>query len=91
MEFAFESYYGQHTTLANYAYLDLLDQAWTAIGRPLPQGGSVTDVGCANFWYARTLHTFFRPAKLTGVEVEGFRVYPISRRRAFLHGEPRDG
>ena len=66
MEFAFESYYGQHTTLANYAYLDLLDQAWTAIGRPLPQGGSVTDVGCANFWYARTLHTFFRPAKLTG-------------------------
>ena len=36
---AFESYYGQHTTLANYAYLDLLDQAWTAIGR-LPRAAA---------------------------------------------------
>jgi hypothetical protein len=71
----FESRYGRHTSLANYAYLDLLDQAWTAAGRPVPTGGLVTDVGCANFWYARTLHRFFRPAKLTGVDVEGYRLY----------------
>ena len=72
----FESYYGQHTAVANYAYLDLLDQAWRAVNRRPPQGGLVTDVGCANFWYARALHTFFRPGILTGVDLEGFRLYP---------------
>jgi hypothetical protein len=77
----FESRYGRHTSLANYAYLDLLDQAWTAAARPVPTGGLVTDVGCANFWYAQTLHRFFRPAKLTGVDVEGFRLYPTGYSR----------
>lgn len=77
----FESCYGHHTALANYAYLDLLDQAWQAMARPVPQGGLVTDVGCASFWYARTLHRFFRPAVLTGVDVEGFRLYPTGYSR----------
>ena len=77
----FESRYGRHTSLANYAYLDLLDQAWTATDRPIPTGGLVTDVGCANFWYAQTLHRFFQPAKLTGVDVEGFRLYPTGYSR----------
>jgi len=77
----FESRYGRHTSLANYAYLDLLDQAWTAAARPVPTGGLVTDVGCANFWYAQTLHRFFQPAKLTGVDVEGFRLYPTGYSR----------
>jgi hypothetical protein len=77
----FESRYGRHTSLANYAYLDLLDQAWTAAARPVPTGVLVTDVGCANFWYAQTLHRFFRPAKLTGVDVEGFRLYPTGYSR----------
>ncbi|MBI4001468.1 MAG: hypothetical protein HY348_06765 [Nitrospira defluvii] len=77
----FESHYGRPTALANYAYLDLLDRAWTAVNRQPPQGGIVTDVGCANFWYARTLHTFFRPATLTGVDLEGFRLYPTGYSR----------
>ena len=77
----FESHYGHHTYLANYAYLDLLDQAWAAADRPVPTGGLVTDVGCANFWYARTLHRFLQPAKLTGVDVEGFRLYPTGYSR----------
>ena len=77
----FESRYGRHTSLANYAYLDLLDQAWAAADRPVPTGGLVTDVGCANFWYAQTLHRFFRPAKLTGVDVEGYRLYPTGYSR----------
>lgn len=77
----FETHYGQHTALANYAYLDLLHQAWTNTNRPVPQGGVVADVGCANFWYARTLHAFFRPATLTGVDVEGFRLYPTGYSR----------
>ena len=61
--------------------LDLLEQAWTSLNRQPRQGGLVTDVGCANFWYARTLHTFFRPAMLTGVEFEGFRLYPTGYSR----------
>ncbi len=77
----FESHYNHHTALANYAYLDLLDQAWGSKNRPVPQGIVVTDVGCANFWYARTLHAFFRPATLTGVDVEGFRPYPTGHSR----------
>ena len=77
----FESRYGHHTALANYAYLDVLDQAWNATARPIPEGGRVTDVGCANFWYALTLHKFFRPAILTGVDVEGFRLYPTGYSR----------
>jgi hypothetical protein len=63
---------------------------WTRPGRqrpgPFPTGGLVTDVGCANFWYAQTLHRFFQPAKLTGVDVEGFptlsdRLQPLRRGR----------
>jgi hypothetical protein len=77
----FESSYGHQTALASYAYLDLLDQAWNATARPIPEGGRVTDVGCANFWYARALHTFFRPSTLTGVDVEGFRLYPTGYSR----------
>lgn len=75
-DLCFESQYGHHTALANYAYLDLLDQSWTTTRQSVPPGIVVTDVGCANFWYARTLHAFFRPARLTGVDVEGFRLYP---------------
>ena len=78
---AFESYYGQHTALANYTYLDVLDQAWMRMDRPIPRHGIVTDVGCANFWYARALHAFFRPAILKGVDVEGFRLYPTGYSR----------
>ncbi|MFO0716414.1 MAG: hypothetical protein U0233_06015 [Nitrospira sp.] len=77
----FEAWYGRHTALANYAYLDLLDQAWHATDRVIPAGGRATDVGCANFWYAHTLHRFFRPSILTGVDVEGFRLYPTGYSR----------
>jgi hypothetical protein len=33
------------------------------------------DVGCASFWYAATLQSFFRPDRLVGVEVEGHRLF----------------
>ena len=90
----FESHYGHHTALANYAYLDLLDQAWGNVNRPVPHDIAVTDVGCANFWYARTLHGFFRPTTLTGVDVEGFRLYPTGYSRydaahGYLAGIPQ--
>lgn len=71
----FEQRCAAQTTLKNYDYLDILDQAWTAWGKPRPVGGVVHDVGASNFWYARALHAFFLPSALTGVEVEGHRIY----------------
>lgn len=71
----FEQHCAMLTTLKNYDYLDILDQAWTAWGQPRPVGGVVQDVGSSNFWYARALHAFFTPSALTGVEVEGHRIY----------------
>ena len=71
----FEQHCAALTTLKNYDYLDILDQAWAAWGQPRPVGGVVHDVGSSNFWYARPLHAFFLPSALTGVEVEGHRIY----------------
>jgi hypothetical protein len=71
----FEQHCAAFTTLKNYDYLDILDQAWTAWGQLRPVGGVVQDVGASNFWYSRALHAFFLPAALTGVEVEGHRIY----------------
>lgn len=71
----FERHCAALTTLKNYDYLDILDQAWTAWGEPRPVGGVVHDVGSSNFWYAQALHAFFVPSSLTGVEVEGHRIY----------------
>lgn len=71
----FERYCEQQTALKSYDYLDILDQAWTAWGQPRPVGVVVHDVGSSNFWYARVLQTFFHPSALTGVEVEGHRIY----------------
>lgn len=71
----FERYGAQETTLKSYDYLDILDQAWTAWGQSRPSGVAVHDVGSSNFWYARVLQSFFRPSALTGVEVEGYRIY----------------
>ena len=63
------------TAIKNYDYLDILEQAWTFWGKPRPVSGLMHDVGSSNFWYARALHTFFAPASLTGVEMEGYRIY----------------
>ena len=71
----FEHQYSAVTAIKNYEYLDILDQAWTFLGKPRPVGGLMHDVGSSNFWYARALHAFFFPASLTGVEMEGYRIY----------------
>ncbi|MHC9063944.1 hypothetical protein ACYX34_14815 [Nitrospira sp. CMX1] len=71
----FEQYATQGTALRQYEYLDLLDQGWSALKLPHSTGGTVQDIGSSNFWYAPVFHTFFRPTKLIGVEVEGHRMY----------------
>jgi len=71
----FEQWAEAVTAFRNYDYLDILEQSWSAWGQPRPVGGIVHDVGSSNFWYAAALHAFFRPVQLTGVEVEGHRIY----------------
>ena len=71
----FEQRATQATALRQYDYLDLLDQGWSALRLPNSTGGTLHDIGASNFWYAPVLHTFFRPARLIGVEVEGHRMY----------------
>jgi len=63
------------TAVNNYEYLDILDRAWSAAGLARPRGGRLSDIGCASFWYAAALDAFFRPERLVGVEVEGYRLF----------------
>jgi hypothetical protein len=69
------------TSTRNYEYLDLLDRGWANLGRPRPMGGALCDIGCASFWYADALQTFFRPDSIVGVEVEGHRLFRDGRTR----------
>ncbi|MBM4127112.1 MAG: hypothetical protein FJ247_07145 [Nitrospira sp.] len=71
----FERQCSSLTALKNYDYLDILDQAWMAWGQLRPHGGTMHDIGSSNFWYAPALHAFFSPSALTGVELEGHRIY----------------
>ena len=72
---AFERSLSQPTALDNYAYLDLLERAFRAPGVAVPQRMRVQDAGSASFRYAAALDAFFRPVALTGVEVEGHRLF----------------
>ena len=69
------------TSRNNYEYLDLLDRGWSSLGMGRPAGGVLCDIGCASFWYAATLQTFFRPDLMVGVEVEGHRLLRDGRSR----------
>jgi len=44
-------------------------------------GGVLCDIGCASFWYAAALQSFFRPDRLLGVEIEGHRLFRDGRTR----------
>ena len=69
------------TSLNNYEYLDILDRAWSDAGLARAAGQVVCDIGCASFWYAAALQAFFQPAELTGVEVDGHRLFKDGRTR----------
>ena len=71
----FETHLNPATSRRNYEYLDILDRAWEAAGIAPPAVVGLCDVGCASFWYAAALQAFFRPQRLTGVDVEGHRLY----------------
>lgn len=71
----FEQRCNRRTSLVNYEYLDMLDRAWRAWGDTVPIGRDLCDVGCASFSYAEALQAFFLPRSLTGVEIEGYRLF----------------
>jgi hypothetical protein len=77
----FERRMGAATSANNYEYLDLLDRGWAATGLHRRAGGVLCDIGCASFWYAATLQSFFRPDRLVGVEIEGHRLFRDGRTR----------
>jgi len=77
----FESRLSADTSLRNYEYLGILEEAWSSAERPLDRPGTLCDVGCASFWYAAALDAFFHPGRLVGVEVEGYRLFKDSRAR----------
>ena len=77
----FELQMSAATSANNYEYLDILDRGWSAFEARRPAGGVLCDVGCASFWYAWALQTFFRPDRMVGVEVEGHRLFRDGRSR----------
>ena len=77
----FEASLSHATSLNNYAYLELLDRAFSQSGESRPVGGRHSDVGCASFWYAAALHAFFRPDALTGYEIDPYRRYANAHTR----------
>jgi hypothetical protein len=77
----FESELSAATSLRNYEYLGILDEAWSSAGLALLRPGTLCDVGCASFWYAAALDAFFHPRRLVGVEVEGYRLFKDARTR----------
>ena len=82
---------GATTARNNYAYLDALEHAYRAFGEQPTRGAVVVDVGCANFWYAASLHAFFRPERLHGIEIDGYRRYRDGHtRRDYAQGHVRD-
>jgi hypothetical protein len=77
----FEALLSPSSSVNNYEYLDILDCAWCHSGMTPPPVDVLCDVGCASFWYAATLNSFFRPKRLVGVELEGHRLFRDGRAR----------
>ncbi len=72
---AFEQRFDTRNSLENYLYLEILDGLRNKAASHWPRGGQLLDVGSKNFYYAPVLHTVFAPDRLTGVELEGYRLY----------------
>jgi SAM-dependent methyltransferase len=77
----FEARLAAATSLRNYEYLEILDDAWAHSELGRGQIEVLCDIGCASFWYAAALDAFFHPKSLVGVEVEGYRRFKDGRTR----------
>lgn len=72
---AFEKHLAQSDAFENYHVLDVLTQAREVLGFEPKPGLILADAGCKNFYYARALAAFFKPALLTGIEVDAYKLY----------------
>ncbi|QQR80390.1 MAG: hypothetical protein IPJ69_13980 [Deltaproteobacteria bacterium] len=75
---AYEERLSEENTRDNYFYLHLLDQSqknWNFVSRQSEILPEVLDVGSKNFYYVDTLHAFFKPKRLVGLEVDGHTIY----------------
>lgn len=72
---SFEKKLDLANTLENYHLLDLLDRVRQRYDWPRTKGQTVVDVGAKNFYYAATLWHFFKPQKLTGIELDAYKLY----------------
>ena len=79
---AFEHQLNADNALENYVYLDVLQRLRDQSPRWPAVQGRVLDVGCKNFYYAAALAAAFKPAQLTGLELEGHRRYRDGHRRS---------
>lgn len=63
----------------NLYLLDLLDTLWTQLKLPVIQNPTLCDIGCKNWFYVFAMYYFFRQyggnPQLTGIELDGYRVY----------------
>lgn len=68
--------------LENYALLEQCVRAARQFNWTWPRDERVLDVGSKNFYYAAVLHALCAPARLTGVELDGYRIYHDGHTRA---------
>ncbi len=71
----FEDQFAASTALENYEYLNLFDQIQEKFNWQPAFDKDLVDVGSLNFYYAPALQAFFHPRQLSGIELEGYRVY----------------
>ncbi len=72
--------------LENLYYLDLLEHALEAAGRPLPDEISAADVGCSSWFYVQALHAllnWWRCPEQRSVSLEGYEADPHRLYRNF--------
>lgn len=72
---SFEKKFSLTNALENYHLLDLLDRVRQRYDWPRTNGKTVVDVGAKNFYYVATLMCFFKPQKLTGIELDAYKLY----------------
>lgn len=78
----FEAHLNAGNSLESYALLDQFQRAQQYFAWQPPTGQCVLDVGSRNFYYARALQAAWQPVRLTGIELDGYRLYENFHTRA---------
>lgn len=71
----FEQEFNLSNALENYHFLDLLDLSCQKLNWQIPKDPVLVDVGAKNFYYVAALQSFFKPKKMTGIEIDAYKLY----------------